>query len=150
MTQISPVTARDIPDLLVLIRKLINFHGETSHAGLADTQAQFVDGPMHGLIARDEGRAVGYAALVPQWRPMRPADTVDVLHLYVVEEMRGRGVGRALIAAARDWATAQGADRLTISTAASNTAAAAAYRAMGWDEITEPRGPSFRMMLADA
>ena len=150
MTQISPVTARDIPDLLVLIRKLISFHGETSHAGLADTQAQFVDGPMHGLIARDQGRAVGYAALATHWRPMHPGDTVDILHLYVVEDMRGRGVGQKLVTAARQQAIAQGAHQLTIATAADNAGAAAAYRAMGWEEITTPKGPRFKMMLTDA
>ena len=147
MIEINQVTPKDIPELLDMISKLCAFHGDTCTRGLAETQTKFIDGPLVGLIARKGEQAVGYAALVTHWRPMNDGDSVDILHLYVTEEMRGRGVGRRLVAAAKVHAQAHGATRLTIGTAPDNPGAAAAYRAMGWAEITTLPGPRFQIAL---
>ena len=147
MCEITPVTPKDIPALLAMIRKLCAFHGDTCVMGLADTQATFIGGPLTGFIAKAGGRPVGYAALEPHWRPMHQGPLIDIAHLYVEEAQRGRGIGRALIAAARDHANSIGACRLVIGTHPDNAAAAAAYRAMGLAEITQTPGPRFAITL---
>ncbi|WP_052700863.1 GNAT family N-acetyltransferase [Loktanella sp. S4079] len=147
MITIQDVTPKDIPALLGMIRELCTFHKDTCHRGLADTQAQFINGPMHGLIAWKDDAPVGYAALQTRWQPTEPGDTVWVFHLFIREPLRGQGIGKKLVNASRAWAMSQGASRLCIGAAPDNLAAAAAYRAMGWQENTGPFGPTFRMML---
>lgn len=149
MLKISQVTARDIPDLLAMIRKLCAYHGDTCMMGLADTQAWFVDGPLLGLIARRDEKPVGYAALETHWRPMHAGNLIDIAHLFVDESYRGQGIGKALIAKARDVAMEAAACRLVIGTSPDNPSAAAAYRAMGLSEITLAPGPRFEITLND-
>jgi GNAT superfamily N-acetyltransferase len=54
---------------------------------------------------------------------------------------RGRGLGRALMAAAVDWAKAAGAPRLYLETNSALAPALGLYRAFGFREIT-PAEPS--------
>lgn len=149
MPDITQVTPKDIPDLLAMIRKLCAFHADQCLMGLADTQAQFIDGPLTGFIARDAGRAVGYAVLEPHWRPMHPGPLLDIVHLFVQESMRGRGIGKALICAAQMHAAENGASRLTIGTSPTNPGAAAAYRTMGHNEILTVPGPRFEIDISE-
>ncbi len=147
MVEISDVTPKDIPALLAMIRQLCAFHGDTCVMGLADTQAQFIDGPLTGFIAHQDGRPVGYAAIEPHWRPMHHGPLLDIAHLFVKEAMRGRGVAKALIKAAQAHARQAGACRLIIGTSPVNPGAAAAYRAMGLAEITAQPGPRFEIAM---
>ncbi|WP_108815341.1 GNAT family N-acetyltransferase [Loktanella sp. Alg231-35] len=147
MVETSKVTPKDIPALLAMIRKLCTFHGDRCVMGLAQTQAQFVDGPLTGIIARQGGRAVGYAAIEPHWRPVHQGPLLDIAHLFVEEPMRGRGVGTALIDAAQVHARQIGACRLVIGTSPVNPGAAATYRAMGLSEITTAPGPRFEIAM---
>ena len=150
MTTITPARPADLPDLLRLVRALSAFHGDTATVTLEELQAFFFDpgAVAHALVARKGDDMRGYAGLVPHVRLHSAARTLDVQHLYVVEPFRGQGVGRALIAAARDVAHDMGCFRLTIGTDPDNLAAQAAYRAMGWEEITQPH-PRFQWPLPD-
>lgn len=56
------------------------------------------------------------------------------LGMMVAAEWRGRGVGTALVAAAIDWARAQGLHKLTLSVFPHNEAAIALYRKFGFVE----------------
>ena len=150
MPQITQVTPTDIPDLLRMIQALCAFHGDTCQMGLADTQAKFIGGPLTGLIAHQDGQAVGYATLERHWRPMYKGDLLDIAHLFVIEPMRGKGIGTALIAACRTFANAQSACRLVIGTSPTNPGAAAAYRVMGLAELTTSPGPRFEIALGAA
>lgn len=60
----------------------------------------------------------------------------DLASLHVSEDMRRRGMGRALIRFAADWAKAHGAEKLYIS-AHSAVESQAFYRAMGCVEAEE-------------
>jgi GNAT superfamily N-acetyltransferase len=147
MLTIKQATPKDIPDLLAMIRKLCAFHGDECVMGLAQMQAQFIDGLLIGLIARQAGKPVGYAVLERHWRPMHHGDLLDVAHLFVQEAMRGRGIGKALISEARAYAASTQACRLIIGTSPVNPGAAAAYRAMGLSEITSTPGPRFEITI---
>ncbi len=148
MTVIFPARPADLPDILRLIRALSAFHGDTAEVTLEQLQSFYFDpaAPASALLARDQDDVIGYAGLLPHIRLHSGGKTIDIQHLYVVETHRGRGVGRALIAAARAQAEAMGCFRLTIGTDPNNAAAQAAYRAMGWDEITGG-GPRFQVLL---
>ena len=146
--QITTARPRDLPDILRLVRALSAFHGDTATITLEALQTLFFDGgPATALVARDGASLVGYAGLLPHVRLHSGQRTLDVQHLYVIETHRGRGIGRALLAAARAEAEAQGCFRLTIGTDPANLAAQSAYRALGWEEITGA-GPRFQWPLA--
>jgi aminoglycoside 6'-N-acetyltransferase I len=53
---------------------------------------------------------------------------------YVAPEARGRGIGRALIAAAEDWGRAQGCEEIASDTEIENEASARAHRALGFED----------------
>ena len=60
-----------------------------------------------------------------------------IAELYVIENMRGRGVGRALIAACEDWARGRGLKVMMIGVLTRNTRAHAVYRGAGYeDQVT--------------
>jgi ribosomal protein S18 acetylase RimI-like enzyme len=77
----------------------------------------------------------------------RPAIWTDALEcylaeLYVVAALRGRVIGRALLAAAIAHARERGADRMDLGTAETDVAARALYESMGFDNHEgRPDGP---------
>ena len=149
-TTIRPARPRDLPQMLTMIRALSAFHGDEATTPLARLQELFF-GPVPratGYVAALDGTLIGYAGVVHHFalHDMRPR--FDIHHLFVAEAHRSRGVGKALIAAARDMAEAAGARGLTIGTDPRNAGAQAAYRAMGWKEITDA-GPRFWIPVED-
>ena len=58
---------------------------------------------------------------------------------FVVPEMRGRGIGRALVTAAEEWARARGCQEFASDTTFDNEPSAAAHAALGFDEVEQIR-----------
>ena len=89
------------------------------------------------LIAEDAGRAVGFADLsIRPWAEGCVTNRVAYLEgWFVVAEARGRGAGRALVAAAGEWARAQGCRELASDTQPDNDGSAAAHRALGFTDV---------------
>lgn len=82
----------------------------------------------------DDGAPLGVVGL----RPLPPAGAetrMEVKHLYVVPEARGRGLGRVLLARAETIAREAGADLLVLDTNRSLEAAGGLYRSSGFDPI---------------
>lgn len=147
--RILPARPAHLPDILRMVQALSAFHGDTAQATLETLQTTlFNPDRATAFVAQIDGKLVGYAGLT--FTPILHEGSVriDIHHLYVAESYRSRGVGKALIAAARDFAQETGASRLTIGTDPENTGAHAAYRAMGLTEITGA-GPRFRVPLDD-
>lgn len=61
---------------------------------------------------------------------------LDLIYIHVSQDMRGQGIGKALLATAKNWARVQGARKLYIS-AHSSVESQAFYRAMGCVEAAE-------------
>lgn len=84
-----------------------------------------------GLVygAFENGRLKGFAAVLPEIFGGENR-YIDLASLHVSQDMRGRGIGTALILKAKDWARQQGAGKLYIS-AHSAVESQAFYRKMG-------------------
>jgi aminoglycoside 6'-N-acetyltransferase len=91
-----------------------------------------------GLVAvAQDGKLVG---MIELWlkRPRGPAGAriprlkAD-LGLAVAPEWRGRGVGTALLAAAEEWARAQGAERMMLDLDVNNSGARRLYERVGYE-----------------
>lgn len=84
------------------------------------------------FLALDGQNGVGFTQLYPSFSSVRMMRTLILNDLFVVPEARKRGVGKALLSAATDYARKIGAARLSLSTANSNGKAQALYEAEGW------------------
>ena len=88
------------------------------------------DGRGTFLVARDGGRAVGCGAI----RVLDPM-TAEVKRMYVEPEVRGKGVGRALMTALEAAARRLGVQRLVLETGVHQDAAIALYERAGFTRI---------------
>ncbi|MBK1669462.1 hypothetical protein CKO28_15595 [Rhodovibrio sodomensis] len=96
--------------------------------------AQLIDGP--GAIAflatgRDFGEVMPLAFVLARIA----ADEAEILTLGVLQDVRGKGLGRRLVEAVADKARAQGARRLHLEVAARNTAARDLYANLQFSEV---------------
>jgi ribosomal protein S18 acetylase RimI-like enzyme len=103
---------------------------------LGDPQGQIIARGGRVLFALEAGEAVGCCALLPL-----PDGGFELAKMAVADACKGRGLGRALLAAAVERASAAGAPRLYLETNSSLAPALALYRSFGFREIT-PAEPS--------
>lgn len=89
-------------------------------------------GPRDHHVAEHRGRIVGYVRLGFPTELASNAHVRQIRGLAVVEEARGRGVGRALVRAAVDRARECGARRITLRVLGHNTAARKLYESEGF------------------
>lgn len=149
---IRPLQASHLPEVHRMLIDLARHHGDVATITPPALRALVLDAPdLRGLVAfpgdRPSRLPVGYALLSRRPDLITGRSGYDITHLFVQDVFRGKGIGRALIAAARRLAQDEGCKRLTIGTPPTNAAAAAAYRAMGLVERPLP-GPSFAVPLA--
>ncbi len=85
------------------------------------------------FIARGgSGEAAGFTQLYPCFSSVSARRLWILNDLFVSESARGRGVARALMAAARKHALQTGAIRLVLQTARDNARAQALYESLGY------------------
>ncbi|QEO10825.1 GNAT family N-acetyltransferase [Protaetiibacter larvae] len=92
--------------------------------------ARFVEPAGVFLVAEAEGRAVGCGGI-----RMLDASRAEVKHLYLRDEVRGRGWGRLLLAELEERARRLGASESVLDTNATLEAAGSLYRSSGYDEV---------------
>ena len=98
--------------------------------------------PLAVLIAMDEHEsAVGFTELsIRAYAEDCLTDNVGYLEgWYVAPEARRRGIGRALVTAAEDWARQQGCTEFGSDALLDNQISAAAHRALGFRETVQIR-----------
>ena len=142
MVPVRPVQPDDASAWLAMREAL--WSDETgSHAAEVE---QFFAGklsmPLAVLIAEDQsGKSVGFAELsIRNYAEDCVTDRIAYLEgWYVVPEARRRGFGRALVAAAEDWARAQGCTEFASDALLDNDSSAAAHRALGFVETVQIR-----------
>lgn len=85
------------------------------------------------LLAHIDNGAVGFVQLFPSFSSVSAARTWILNDLYVDADARQRGVAKALLRAAADFARDDGALRLELETDPDNGNAQALYRLLGWE-----------------
>ena len=132
---VRPFEARDAPQLLGLMRDLARFEDYLDTFAVTEADLRH-----HGLrpgalfdafVAEADGDLVGMAVtyVVPWTYTMRPK--LVLKELFVAEDGRGKGAGRALMARICDHAREVGADHVAWTVMRGNTRAEAFYRALG-------------------
>jgi GNAT superfamily N-acetyltransferase len=126
----------DAPDVHALIRDYFAeltvryFHRETDDAEIDRCLEEFpADGLGVFLVLRADGAAAGHLGVYP---------TGELTRFYVAPEHRRGGGGRALLAAAEDWAVTAGLPRIFLDTRTDLVEARAFYASCGFTE-TPPR-----------
>jgi GNAT superfamily N-acetyltransferase len=133
--EISPVEPPELELLLPLIAAYQRFYEveevdeDRNGAFFRRFLAPSEDGMLLG--ARRDGALVGYACLYWHFSSLRAEETVLMNDLFVSGEMRGQGVGRALIEASAKVARERGAAHLEWATAPDNFTAQRLYDRTG-------------------
>jgi RimJ/RimL family protein N-acetyltransferase len=83
------------------------------------------------LVAEEQGNVVGRLSIVRDSHPSSPH--VADLGLMVAASHRRRGIGRALLAAAEEWARRAGVSKLELHVFPHNEAAIALYEGFGYE-----------------
>ncbi|WP_166220061.1 GNAT family N-acetyltransferase [Pseudomonas atagonensis] len=85
------------------------------------------------FLAEDEqGSALGFVQLYPTFSSIDAHRTWLLSDLFTTPQARGRGVGRLLMNAARDFALETGAKGLVLETATDNFTAQRLYESLGY------------------
>jgi GNAT superfamily N-acetyltransferase len=118
------------------------FYGRAGETALAEhitagTWERFFDPaqPVFALVCELDGRVVGLTHYLFHLSTTRLNSTCYLQDLFTAPDVRGRGIGRALIEAVSVEAHEAGAGRLYWQTQSSNTAGRALY-----DQVAEHRG----------
>ncbi|WP_158965677.1 GNAT family N-acetyltransferase [Chachezhania sediminis] len=150
MTQIDTRAAlpADIPDLLAMVERLAVHHGDTPGVSEASLHRDLfgADPWLVVLLARHDGRPMGYAALFGTAYLHFGARGMELHHLFTEAEARGLGVGQALIGASVALARDRGCTFMTVGTHPENLAAQAFYPKLGF-ERRDGAGPRFLLRL---
>jgi GNAT superfamily N-acetyltransferase len=133
--EIAPIIDGEFEELLPLISAYQRFY-EVEEINEARNRAffrRFLAPSEDGLLlgGRRGGRLVGYACLYWHFSSLEAVESVLMNDLYVSEEARGEGVGRALIEASAEVARERGVPIVEWSTAPDNRTAQRLYDSTG-------------------
>ncbi len=133
--RVAPITSAEFERLLPLIAAYQGFYraGDVSTERNRDFFSRFIAPSDDGMLlgAWRDADLLGYACLYWHFSSTRATETVLMNDLFVAEEARGQGVGRALIEVAAEVARDRGAPVLEWSTEPGNRRAQALYDTTG-------------------
>lgn len=138
--QIAPAATADLADLALLFDAYRMFYGQPSEPAKASlfVRDRLTRDDSVILLARSEdGAALGFTQLYPTFSSIACRRAFVLNDLYIAEAARGRGVGRALLVAARAHALGVGAAYISLETAVDNTRAQALYESFGFRRDTQ-------------
>jgi GNAT superfamily N-acetyltransferase len=132
---IRPAIPADIPTILALIRELADYEREpaSAQATPADLLRDGFTEPrrFHCLIAEHDGSPAGFALYFYNYSTWRGHAGIYLEDLFVRPEHRGRGAGKALLAAVAAVAASEGCPRLEWAVLNWNTPAIDFYQSVG-------------------
>jgi GNAT superfamily N-acetyltransferase len=152
---IRPARRRDAPAILRCLAALSAQDG-ADHAASAEDYRRHGFGRdrlFHSLVAELGGEVVGVAVFFPTFSTQRGTPGVYVQDLWLAPSMRGRGIGRRLLAEVRARGDRWGADHLLLMVARRNAAAARFYARTGFRRLAAYDtlvldGPAYAMLEA--
>jgi GNAT superfamily N-acetyltransferase len=131
---VRDLTKDDYAAWLPLWRGYNAFYGRTGPTALPDettrvTWSRFFDAyePVYALVAELDGRLVGLTHYIFHRSTTMVSPLCYLQDLFTAEQVRGKGVGRALIEAVYARARASGSTRVYWQTHETNTAARTLY-----------------------
>lgn len=134
--RVREAIARDRPEWLSMRQKL--WPGSLADHDV-DTRRYFdqPDGRMRTFVAEEGGRLVGFLELDQRkYAPGCESSPVPFIEgWYVDPNVRRRGIGRALVRAAEQWASAAGFKEIASDVEIENGDSIAAHGALGFTEI---------------
>jgi GNAT superfamily N-acetyltransferase len=138
---IRPATAADVPTIARLIRALAEYERLT-HALEFDEESlrQHLFGPRpyaEVLLAEDGGQVVGYALFFHNYSTFRGRPTMFLEDLFVEPAHRGKGHGKALLAALARLAIERECARLEWTVLKWNEPSIQFYNALGAKPLDE-------------
>jgi ribosomal protein S18 acetylase RimI-like enzyme len=146
---VRKAVSQDIPRLLVMVHKLAQHHGDAATVSAEQLRRDmFGDSPwVRGLIATAAEMPIGYAIMCPLVQLHFGARGMDMHHLFVETEWRGKGVGRLLTMACLEEAKELGCQYMAVGTHPDNFAAQNFYSAQGFEQVSK-FGARYRKSLA--
>jgi GNAT superfamily N-acetyltransferase len=138
--EIAPIASSEYEELLPLIAAYQGFYevDDIQTERNREFFRRFLAPSEVGLLlgARSGGRLVGYACLYWHFSSTQACESVLMNDLFVDPELRGEGVGRALIEASAAVARQRGASKLEWQTAPDNHTAQRLYDSTGAQRST--------------
>jgi len=138
---IRPAAPADIPHILAFIRELAEY--ERAPASAIATEADLLrDGfteprRFHCLIAEWQNAPAGFALYFYNYSTWRGHAGIYLEDLFVRPPFRGKGIGKALLAAVAAIAVAEGCPRLEWAVLDWNTPAIDFYHSLGATPMSE-------------
>jgi GNAT superfamily N-acetyltransferase len=132
--EIRPARTDEIEEMLPLIRAYCEFYeAEPRDQGLRVMFRTLITDSSQGavFIARDDGRAVGFATLDWKWSSLKAARMGYLEDLFVDPEARGKGIADALIEACANRCRELGMPAMAWQTAPDNHRAQQVYNRTG-------------------
>ena len=132
---IKQATIHDIEIIAPLFDAYRQFYGKTSDVPLARSFLSDRLNNKESIIffaINNTNVALGFTQLYPSFSSTRAARTYILNDLFVVPEARRTGVAKALLVEAARFAKANGAARMSLSTAITNIAAQKLYESLDW------------------
>ncbi|HXU52474.1 MAG TPA: GNAT family N-acetyltransferase [Casimicrobiaceae bacterium] len=135
MIDIAPATPADLPDIHALIRALAEYEKLAAICtGTREALGEALFGAHPAadvLVARVDGAVAGFALFFPTFSTFLAQRGLWLEDLFVVPAMRGRGVGRALLAAVAGVARERRCGRLEWAVLDWNAPAIGFYEGLG-------------------
>jgi GNAT superfamily N-acetyltransferase len=138
---VRSATPDDTAEILRIIRQLAVFEKSPGTVVISEDVLR-ADGfgdnrRIEVLLAEADGRVCGTVVLYHAYSSWAGAPTLTVHDLFVEEDARGVGAGRALLSAAAKLASERGCCRMDVNVLAWNTAARKFYETLGFTHIDE-------------
>jgi ribosomal protein S18 acetylase RimI-like enzyme len=132
---VHQATIFDLELLVPLFDAYRQFNGRDSDIGGAREflRARLNYGESTLFIALDDDKPVGFAQLYASFSSVSMRRTFSMNDLYVDRHARRKGTALRLMTAAVDYASAVGAEKMSLRIAPDNHAALALYTSTGWE-----------------
>ncbi|GAB2801045.1 GNAT family N-acetyltransferase [Halomonas shantousis] len=134
MNAIRPATVAGLDNLSRLLDDYRRFYGQSGDVAAARAYLvqRFALGDSRLLVHEGNGTLTGFVQLYPGLSTVSLGPRWTLADLYVSSEVRGQGIGTALMRAADALAASQGVHRLTLNTQVHNHTAQRLYASLGW------------------
>lgn len=145
---ITAAQITDIPELKKLYRLLFTGMSQLQplYYQTSDQDADFIKESISRenseiLVAREEDCLLGFALVqclqTPPYPCIAPHRFTYLMDFVVDESQRRKGIGKALLAAVKEWAEERGSDYIELNVLTQNTPALNLYQGMRFEECTK-------------